>query len=108
MGNGKDVAAIVLAAGQGTRMKSDLAKVLHPALGSSLVQHVLRAVREAGVERVVVVVGHQAERVEEHLASAGVSFALQAEQLGTGHAVQQAESQLGEWPGEIVVLCGEC
>lgn len=107
MGTGKDIAAIVLAAGQGTRMKSDLAKVLHPALGSSLVQHVLAAVSATGVERVVVVVGHQAADVEKHLANAGVSFALQAEQLGTGHAVQQAESQLGDWPGEIVVLCGD-
>ena len=106
-GEGQDVAAIVLAAGQGTRMNSDLAKVLHPVHGSSLVQHVLAAVGATGVERVVVVVGHQAARVEEHLADAGVGFALQAEQLGTGHAVQQAESQLGDWPGEIVVLCGD-
>jgi len=88
-------------------MESDLAKVLHPVRGSSLVKHVLASVRDAGVERVVVVVGHQAELVEEHLSNAGVTFALQAEQLGTGHAVQQAESQLGDWPGEIVVLCGD-
>jgi UDP-N-acetylglucosamine diphosphorylase/glucosamine-1-phosphate N-acetyltransferase len=100
-------AAIILAAGQGKRMQSDLAKVLHAARGSSLVEHVLAAVRGAGVQRIVVVVGHQAQRVEEHLAQAGVQFALQAEQLGTGHAVQQAQAALADWQDEIVVLCGD-
>ena len=102
-----NIAAIVLAAGQGKRMNSDLAKVLHPVHGYALVDHVLKAVRGAGVDRVVVVVGHQAARVEEHLNTSGVSFALQAEQLGTGHAVQQAQDALADWNGEIVVLCGD-
>jgi UDP-N-acetylglucosamine diphosphorylase/glucosamine-1-phosphate N-acetyltransferase len=102
-----EIAAIILAAGQGTRMQSDLAKVLHPACGTTLVEHVLAAVRRAGVQRIVVVVGHQAERVEQHLSRTGVAFALQAEQLGTGHAVQQAQAALRDWEGEIVVLCGD-
>ena len=104
---GDNIAAIVLAAGQGKRMNSDLAKVLHPVHGHALVDHVLKAVRGAGVERVVVIVGHQAARVEEHLQGSDVSFALQAEQLGTGHAVQQAQDALSDWTGEIVVLCGD-
>jgi bifunctional UDP-N-acetylglucosamine pyrophosphorylase/glucosamine-1-phosphate N-acetyltransferase len=101
------MAAIVLAAGQGKRMHSDLAKVLHPVQGRALVDHVLLAVRGAGVDRVVVVVGHQAALVEEHLRASGVSFAMQAQQLGTGHAVQQAKDSLADWTGDIVVLCGD-
>lgn len=77
--------AIILAAGKGTRMKSELPKVMHPACGRPMVEHVLDAVRSAGVERLVVVVGYQAELVRDGLSRhRDVEFALQAEQKGLG------------------------
>lgn len=103
----RGTSAIVLAAGMGKRMQSDLAKVLHPVLGRPMLDHVLDAVRAAGVGRVVVVIGHQAERVRSAMAGRGVEFVLQAEQLGTGHAVRQAEPLLGDEPGTVLVLCGD-
>lgn len=108
----RPVAAVILAAGHGKRMKSDLLKVLHPIGGRPMVEHVLRAARGAGVERCLVVVGHQAERVRETLGDS-VEYVLQAEQRGTGHAVLQAESAVrgGEaWaddPGDLLVLYGD-
>ena len=103
----RDVAAIILAAGVGKRMKSDLAKVLHPVLGRPMLEHVVDAVRAAGVGRVVVIVGHQAERVRAAMGGRDVEFALQAEQLGTGHAVRQAEPLLANHAGDVLVLCGD-
>ena len=98
--------AIVLAAGAGTRMNSDVPKVLHELCGLPMIEHVLRAVDDAGVETPVVVVGHGAEAVERALAERRVDFVLQKEQLGTGHAVGQAA---GAIPGEgtVLVLCGD-
>jgi bifunctional UDP-N-acetylglucosamine pyrophosphorylase/glucosamine-1-phosphate N-acetyltransferase len=102
-----DVAAIILAAGVGKRMQSDLAKVLHPVLGRPMLDHVIDAVQGAGAHRIVVVVGHQAERVRTAVQGRGVEFALQAQQLGTGHAVRQAESLLAGAGGTVLVLCGD-
>ncbi|MBB6692465.1 bifunctional UDP-N-acetylglucosamine diphosphorylase/glucosamine-1-phosphate N-acetyltransferase GlmU [Cohnella xylanilytica] len=98
--------AIVLAAGQGKRMKSKLYKVLHPVCGKPMVEHVLDAVKGASCERAVVVVGHGAEAVRARLGDAA-EYALQAEQLGTGHAVLQAKPQLGDIDGVAVVVCGD-
>ena len=81
--------AIILAAGQGTRMKSDLYKVLHPVCGKPMVEHVIDHIRGLGADRVVTVVGHGAEAVEETLGKKS-EYVLQEEQLGTAHAVQQA------------------
>jgi UDP-N-acetylglucosamine diphosphorylase/glucosamine-1-phosphate N-acetyltransferase len=103
----RELAAIILAAGMGTRMRSELPKVLHPALGQPLVEHVLAAVRRAGIQRIVVVVGDQAERVKSALSQHRLSFALQEPQLGTGHAVQQAQPHLAGYEGDVVVLCGD-
>ena len=102
-----ECAAIVLAAGLGKRMHSDLAKVLHEALGKPLLDYVLEAVAGAGVRRVVVVVGHQAERVQKAFVSAELIWALQVPQLGTGHAVQQAEPHFQGYDGDVLVLCGD-
>lgn len=89
-------------------MQSDLAKVLHPACGRPMVEHVLDAAREAGVARMIVIVGHQADRVQEALSShADVEFALQTEQLGTGHAVMMARPQLEGHDGPVLVLAGD-
>lgn len=103
-----DPLAIVLAAGKGTRMQSDLPKVLFPACGKPMIRWVLEALAEAGVRRTVVVVGYRAELVEKELAGfPGVEFALQAEQLGTGHAVMSCRSQLAERRGPVVVVTGD-
>ncbi|MBZ6527125.1 bifunctional UDP-N-acetylglucosamine diphosphorylase/glucosamine-1-phosphate N-acetyltransferase GlmU [Aerococcaceae bacterium DSM 111021] len=98
--------AVVLAAGKGTRMKSDLYKVLHTINGISMVEHVLRAVQDSNVERTVTIVGHGAETVREVLADQS-EFALQAEQLGTGHAVLQAKDLLKDEEGSTLVICGD-
>ena len=81
--------AIVLAAGQGTRMKSNLYKVLHPVCGKSMVAHVIDNIIDLGTDRIVTIVGHGAEKVEQTLGEKS-EYALQEEQLGTAHAVQQA------------------
>ena len=99
-------AAIILAAGKGTRMKSDLPKVLHPVCGLPMVEHVVRALRGAGVDRVVVVVGHGGEAVQAAL-GASVEYAWQREQLGTGHAVRCAVEALAGFEGTIVVASGD-
>ena len=102
-----DVLALVLAAGQGTRMKSDLAKVLHPMAGRPLLAHVLDALEELGVGRVVVVIGHQRDRVRAEFAESGIEFAVQAEQRGTGHAVLMAGPALQGFEGTLLVVCGD-
>lgn len=106
MSNRSQVDAVVLAAGKGTRMKSDLAKVLHEMAGRPLLAHVLDTARAAGVDRTVVVVGHQADRVREACAAPDLEFVLQQPQLGTGHAVQMAEPALRDG-GWTVVLAGD-
>jgi bifunctional UDP-N-acetylglucosamine pyrophosphorylase/glucosamine-1-phosphate N-acetyltransferase len=104
-------AAVVLAAGKGTRMKSDRAKVLHELCGRPLAYHAVRRALEAGASPVVVVVGHQAEAVEAALAAAlpeaPLRFALQREQLGTAHAVLAARASLGDRPGPVAIVSGD-
>lgn len=100
-------AAIVLAAGQGTRMKSDLPKVLHEIDGRPMVSYVLDVVEAVGAEKVLVVVGYQADRVRTACRRDGVEFVLQSEQLGTGHAVVQCESALDGFDGTVVILNGD-
>lgn len=97
---------IILAAGKGTRMKSKLPKVLHKAAGKAMVQHVLDAAKEAGSKRNVVIIGFGGEKVAEVLGDQA-EIVVQKEQLGTGHAVMQAESLLGNVDGDIMVLCGD-
>ncbi|HEX7896362.1 MAG TPA: NTP transferase domain-containing protein [Planctomycetota bacterium] len=100
-----DVKAIVLAAGKGTRMKSDRAKVLHGVLGRPVLDYVLRNLRDAGVSDIVVVVGHQADEVRK--AAPGCRFVEQTEQKGTGHAVLMAEPALAGFAGEVFVVAGD-
>ena len=105
--------AVVMAAGKGTRMKSDLPKVLVEVCGRPMVEYVLEALTAGGVTRKVVVVGHQAERVRETLGGAGfledgtVQFAEQREQLGTGHAVMMCREQLEGHDGAVLVVAGD-
>ncbi|MWJ29901.1 MULTISPECIES: bifunctional UDP-N-acetylglucosamine diphosphorylase/glucosamine-1-phosphate N-acetyltransferase GlmU [Saccharibacillus] len=98
--------AIVLAAGKGKRMKSKLYKVLHPVCGKPMVGHVVDTVRRTNSERTVIIVGHGAEEVQAYLGDQ-VDYALQAEQLGTGHAVRQAEALLGKEEGTTILICGD-
>ncbi len=102
----KSVVAAVLAAGQGTRMKSDLLKVLHGVSGQPMVEYVVEAARAAGVTEVITVVGYQAERVQGVLGDR-TRYALQDRQLGTGHAVMQTKSLLEGKTGHLLVLYGD-
>ena len=99
--------ALILAAGKGTRMKSDLAKVLHVLEGKPLLHYSLAAARAAYAEKIVVIVGHQAQVVREEFAASGVIFVEQNPQLGTGHAVLQAKDVLADYSGLTVILCGD-
>ncbi|MGP3696159.1 bifunctional UDP-N-acetylglucosamine diphosphorylase/glucosamine-1-phosphate N-acetyltransferase GlmU [Rhodobacter sp. NSM] len=103
------VSLIVLAAGQGTRMNSDLPKVLHPLGAAPMLHHALRAGQSLEPERVVVVAGHGAEQVARAARAFDetVEVVVQAEQLGTAHAVAQAAPLLADAPGEVVVLYGD-
>ncbi|MER1987659.1 MAG: bifunctional UDP-N-acetylglucosamine diphosphorylase/glucosamine-1-phosphate N-acetyltransferase GlmU [Solibacillus sp.] len=101
-----NVFAVILAAGQGTRMKSKLYKVLHPVCGKPMVEHVIDHIETVNVDRIVTVVGHGADLVKETLGEKS-EYVLQAEQLGTAHAVQQAEPILGGLEGTTLVVCGD-
>ncbi|WP_026058556.1 bifunctional UDP-N-acetylglucosamine diphosphorylase/glucosamine-1-phosphate N-acetyltransferase GlmU [Streptomyces sp. SS] len=110
MSANRPAAVVVLAAGEGTRMKSKTPKVLHEIAGRSLVGHVVSAARELEPEHLVVVVGHAREKVTGHLEEhyAGTRTAVQEEQNGTGHAVRMALEELGKAPdGTVVVVCGD-
>lgn len=97
--------AIILAAGKGTRMQSELPKVVHKVLGKTMVEYVIEAAREAGASEICLVVGHKAEVVKEAVGD-GVIYVEQKEQLGTGHAVKCAKDFIGE-TGDVLVLCGD-
>ncbi|WP_288016224.1 bifunctional UDP-N-acetylglucosamine diphosphorylase/glucosamine-1-phosphate N-acetyltransferase GlmU [Blastomonas sp.] len=101
------LAAIILAAGQGTRMKSDLHKVLHPVAGLPMLHHLLESLSAAGAARQVVVVGARREQVEASVAPRGVAIAHQAEQLGTAHAALQAREALADFDGIAIVCFGD-
>jgi len=103
-----DAVAVVLAAGLGTRMKSDLPKVLVQVLGRPMIEYVLDALEAVGIKKTIVVVGYRAEDVKQTLADRrGLQFALQAERLGTGHAVKMAQPLLVGQTGPVVVLAGD-
>ena len=96
---------IILAAGKGTRMKSSLPKVLHKVCGKPMLEHVIEAAKGAGSEREIVVIGSGADEVQKNIN--GVEFALQAEQLGTGHAVLMTKDKLQNVEGTVLILCGD-
>jgi bifunctional UDP-N-acetylglucosamine pyrophosphorylase/glucosamine-1-phosphate N-acetyltransferase len=102
-----DFSIIVLAAGKGKRMKSQLPKVLHPILGRPMLSYVLDAVFEISPKRIVVVVGYGAEKIKNTLSSIEVEFALQSKQLGTGHAVRCAKEYIQDYNGSIVIINGD-
>jgi bifunctional UDP-N-acetylglucosamine pyrophosphorylase / glucosamine-1-phosphate N-acetyltransferase len=99
--------AVVLAAGQGTRMKSKLYKVLHKVCGKPMVQHVVDQLSALELTKLAVVIGHGADKVKEELKGSNIQYVLQAEQLGTAHAVQQAKDVLEGESGVTLVVCGD-
>jgi UDP-N-acetylglucosamine diphosphorylase/glucosamine-1-phosphate N-acetyltransferase len=101
------LAVVILAAGKGTRMQSDRAKVLHSLASRPLLIHVLDTVATLDPQRVVVVVGYQSEEVKQACADRPIEFVEQKEQLGTGHAVMQAQVALEDFEGSVLILCGD-
>lgn len=103
-----EVAAIVLAAGKSTRMQSELPKVLHEVCGRPMLSYVLNACRLSGVDRILVVVGHEREKVVERFsADRDLTFVEQAEQRGTGHAVMCCREALAGFEGSVLVVAGD-
>lgn len=98
--------AVILAAGQGTRMKSKLYKVLHPVCGKPMVQHVVDQVSRLNIEKIVTIIGHGADKVKAQLGESS-SYVLQESQLGTAHAVKQAKDLLEGKDGLTLVVCGD-
>ncbi len=107
MSQDRPVAIVVLAAGKGTRMKSDLHKVLHPIAGRPMLLHLLASAASLSPATTVVVVGAGREQVEAAVAPLGAQIAHQAQQLGTGHAVMQAEAALAGFEGDVLILYGD-
>jgi len=102
-----NVACVILAAGKGKRMKSDLPKVLHDLHGKPLICHVLDSCKNAGIERTVLIVGFKGELVASAAEEYQTELVWQKEQLGTGHAVAQTEALLSRFSGEIIVMNGD-
>lgn len=102
----QEMVAVILAAGKGTRMKSALPKVLHTVGGKPMLRHVMAAAVQAGAKRTVVVVGFGSEQVQAEIGEAA-KYVLQAEQLGTGHAMMQAAPVLADFKGTVLLLCGD-
>lgn len=103
----RELATIILAAGQGTRMKSATAKVLHHIAGKPLLYYSLAAARQIASRKIVVVVGYQEKEVRKAFSSSDLTFVTQQEQLGTGHAVMCARPALNGFTGDILLLCGD-
>jgi len=101
------LAIVIMAAGKGTRMKSDLPKVLHQANGRPVVEYVIEKSEALEPEMIVLITGHQSEKVRQATSKFDVRYALQEPQHGTGHAVMQAEPLLKEFDGEIIILSGD-
>ena len=102
-----NLAAVILGAGKGTRMKSDLPKVFHKVLGKPLLQYVVETVQKLAPEKICIVVGYNKQVILDYFKNWDVVFVSQEEQLGTGHAVLQASPELNGFRGEILVLNGD-
>ncbi len=106
-GAGKNLAVVIMAAGLGKRMKSDLPKVLVPLAGKPLLEYVLDTAKTLTPAEIVVIVGHGREKVIERFGAEKITFVTQAPLLGTGHAVAQTESELAGFDGSVLVLSGD-
>lgn len=100
-------ATIIMAAGKGTRMKSDLPKVLHKVSGKPMLLHTINLAKSVNSERIIAIIGHKKELVIDVIKPLGVEYAVQEPQLGTGHAVQQTQPLLKDFTGDVLVLSGD-
>lgn len=103
----RKMSTAIMAAGKGTRMKSDLPKVLHKLNNRSMVHYVIDLAEQINSEKIVLIIGHKKELVEEECAGRNLVFAIQSPQLGTGHALQMTESSFKGYEGDILVLSGD-
>jgi bifunctional UDP-N-acetylglucosamine pyrophosphorylase/glucosamine-1-phosphate N-acetyltransferase len=103
----KKTSALILAAGKGVRMKSDIPKVLHKVCGAPMLQYALEAARGAGLGQIRVIIGHGSDRVKEYFSAWDIDWVEQAEQLGTGHAVMTAAPMYEGFRGDVVILYGD-
>ncbi len=101
------LATVILAAGKGTRMKSDLPKVLHPLNQRPMIEYVIDTAEQIGSDKIVLIIGHKRELVVEAVKHRGVEFAVQEPQLGTGHAVLQTAPHFRDYRGDVLVLSGD-
>ncbi|MBM3328677.1 MAG: UDP-N-acetylglucosamine pyrophosphorylase [Calditrichaeota bacterium] len=99
--------AVILAAGKGKRMKSDLPKVLHPLAGRPLVHYVIDLARDVSAMRIILVIGHGREQVERQTKATGVEYAVQVEQRGTADAVMAGKDLLSDFDGDLLILSGD-
>ena len=104
----KELAVVILAAGKGTRMKSDLHKVLHPIAGRPMIEYLLASLAQLAPARTVVVAGDRHEQLERALSRHGAAVALQEPQLGTAHAALQAKAALADFSGHVMICFGDC
>ncbi|MBN1499735.1 MAG: NTP transferase domain-containing protein [Spirochaetes bacterium] len=102
----KGIKAVVLAAGKGVRMKSELPKVLHLLAGKPLTEHVIGNLRKSGINDIILVIGYKGEEVQKAIGDS-VKYVWQHEQLGTGHAVLMADELLSDFKGNVLVACGD-
>ena len=98
---------IIMAAGKGTRMQSDIPKVLHKLSGDTLLNHVIKAAKKLLPDKIIIIIGHQLELVKESVLSNDILYSIQSNQYGTGHAVMQAKDHLKEFKGDTLVLSGD-
>ncbi len=103
----KKISTAIMAAGKGTRMKSDLPKVLHKLNNRSMLHYVIDLAKKINSDKIVLIVGHKKELVEKECTSRNVEFAVQSPQLGTGHAVQMTENAFTDYDGDVLVLSGD-
>lgn len=102
-----NLAVIILAAGKGVRMKSDLPKVFHDLGGQPMLAYVIETVKKLNPAKILIVVGHKKELIIDYFKDSKVEFVVQTEQLGTGHAVMQAKDSLQNFDGNVLVLAGD-
>ncbi|MEW6615074.1 MAG: bifunctional UDP-N-acetylglucosamine diphosphorylase/glucosamine-1-phosphate N-acetyltransferase GlmU [Thermodesulfobacteriota bacterium] len=103
----REIVTVILAAGKGTRMKSNLVKVLHPLMGEPMLSFPIEVARKINSKDIILVTGYQAELIRERFKEEGLTFVEQKEQLGTGHAVLCTKDTLKDFKGDILILCGD-
>ena len=102
-----NLAVVIMAAGKGTRMESDLPKVLHKLSNKTLLNHVIDTSLELNPKKIIVIIGHEAQMVKNSVEAKNILFSLQAEQKGTGHAIMQTSQHLKDFDGDTLILSGD-